>query len=651
MSNGARPGRRFHVHNRPLTTLEYKWQAAIIVALGLFLSVLDSTIVSVALPAMRSDFQTDFNTVTWVVTAYFLAQAAVIPITGYMSNRGGTKLVFLISMGIFVLGSALCVVAPNEQLLIVARVIQGVGGGGIFPTSFAIAYRAFPRDEWGRATTVIGVPVLLAPALGPVIGGFLTTTFGWRTIFAINLPLGAISFVLAVALLQSRAQDAGSSGENSSPGRLDFPGLALAAIGFTVLVYGLTRAGTRGWGDPAVLVSIVAGILVLGLLVVAELRASEPVLDVRLFRNPTFVRAMAILWIVSALYYGGLFLIPFFFERVQGLSPLTSGEIMIVQGVGAAVGIGVGGELYNKLGPRRLIAVGTALLAISSLGFTRLGVGSTGLSLQLWLLLRGLGLGVTNTPVQNLALSVVHRHDLGRGSSLVNVTRQVFIAGGVAALASLTSQRAADHLRASIASLPSRSPDAAARACLHGPHSGLAGCLSRHAIVLGLNDVFLLAFIGCCLAVAIALFVGRDPSLEALKGSALADIAAAFPQLSKPQLVEAATRAQTVTFDPGAVILRQNDEPDWFYIIVSGQILVTRRTADGRDVELDRLVAGAYVGEIGLLESMPRTATVTALEQTQLLAIDRATFSELLSDTATAADVREQVRARMSALP
>lgn len=634
-----------------LTNIEYKWQAAIIVALGLFLSVLDSTIVSVALPAMRTDLHTDFNTITWVVTAYFLAQAAVIPVTGYISARRGTKVVFLASMAIFLLGSALCVAAQSKEFLIAARVVQGIGGGGIFPTSFAIAYRAFPRDEWGRATTIIGVPVLLAPALGPLIGGYLTTSFQWRAIFAVNLPLGILSVLLAWALLQSQAEDVGTSEEVSTETALDLPGLALAASGFTVLVFGLTQAGTRGWSDRLVLGSLVIGVLLLAGLAIAELRVADPVLDVRLFRNDTFVRALGVLWIVSAFYYGGLFLIPFFFERIQGLSPLKAGEIMIVQGVGAALGIGLGGELYNRFGPRRLITAGTALLAVSSIGFIRLTTGSTGLSLQVWLLLRGIGLGITNTPVQNLALSVVNRHDLGRGSSLVNVTRQVAIAGGVAALASLTTVQAGVHAGALAASAASHTPNAAALACLKGSRTSVSACLTRHAIVMGLNDVFLLSLIGCGVAVVIALLVGRDPSLEALKGSAVAAIAAAFPQLSRPQLIEAATRAHPTVFEPGAAIILQDEAPDWFYVIVDGEVLVSRRTDDGRDIELARLGPGQYVGEIGLLERIPRTATVTATARSELLGIDRATFGEILSDTATADRVRDEVRVRMASLP
>jgi EmrB/QacA subfamily drug resistance transporter len=411
--------------------LEYKWQAALIVALGLFLAVLDSTIVSVALSAMRQDFKTDFDTITWVVTAYFLAQAAVIPVTGYLSDRTGTRLVFVVAMGIFVIGSALCVFAPTKEALIAARAMQGIGGGALWPTAFAIAYRAFPRDEWGRATALIGVPVLLAPVLGPVVGGYLTTTFAWRAIFAINLPLGMAACILAAAILRGRVEDEPPGEEPASQAHaFDVLGFVLTMIGFTAVVYGLTQAGVYGWSDATADRALAAGAIALVVLVIVELLVANPVLDVRLFLNPTFARASAALWVVVGIFYGSLFLIPFFLERVEGLSPLTAGEILITQGVGAALGIALSGELYNKIGPRWLVTAGAGAIALSMIGFANLTVDTTGLSLQGWLILRGLGLGLTTQSLQNLALSVVSHRNLTRASSLVLLRRARSVATG-----------------------------------------------------------------------------------------------------------------------------------------------------------------------------------------------------------------------------
>jgi len=630
-----------------LGRVDYKWRASLVVALGLFLSVLDSTIVAVALPAMRHDFSTDFNTITWVVSAYLLAQAAIVPVTGYVTDRAGTKRVFVVATAVFVLGSVLCALAPTKEMLIAARVVQGLGGGALFPTSFAIAYRAFPRDEWGRATAIIGVPVLLAPSLGPVIGGYLTTAFSWRAIFVINLPLGLLALGLGAALLQGRDRLEGIEG---GAARFDAAGLALAVLAFTILVYGLTEAGINGWGNPVVIGALILAGVLLAILCVVELRSRYPVLDVRVFRYATFSRAIVLIWLAAAFYYGSLFLIPFFFERVEGLSAVTAGEIMVSQGLAAAVGIAVGGELYGKLGPRTLAVTGMLALAVSTIGFTRLSVTTTGLSLQIWLILRGLGLGLTTTPLQNLALSVVDRRDLARGTSLVNVTRQVSTAAGVAALAAYVAQQAASHGAAAAASLRHGTPSAMVAAC--SAHPGIAACIQRHAIAMGLNDAFSVGLVACSLAVLLALVVGRDPSLEALRSNAPEVVSGAFPSLSRDVMVEAAGRAQAQSYDTGHVIVRQGDRGGDVYIIASGDVRVTRRSDAGVETELRRLGAGQYFGEIGLLANSPRTATVTAISAVDLLVLNEATFRDLVGRSEeTAADIRRVMAERLAVLP
>ena len=218
-------------------------------ALGLFMAILENTIVSVTLPQMLKAFHTDFGTITWVVTGYFLAQAAVIPIVGYLSDRVGTKLVFLAALALFTIGSGLCFIAPTKELLIAFRVFQGIGGGALLSIAFAIVYRIFPPMERGLATAIIGVPMLLAPAFGPTIGGYLSTTFNWNAIFSVNLPIGIVAFTLALFVLHGRAQEREANGEmQADQKRFDAPGLLLSMIGFTALVYGITEAGIARLG-------------------------------------------------------------------------------------------------------------------------------------------------------------------------------------------------------------------------------------------------------------------------------------------------------------------------------------------------------------------------------------------------------------------
>ncbi|HKV85496.1 MAG TPA: DHA2 family efflux MFS transporter permease subunit, partial [Ktedonobacterales bacterium] len=263
--------------------LAYKWQAALIASLGLFMAVLDLTIVNVALPQMQHSFHTDRGTITWVVTAYFLAQAAIIPVTGYLSDRFGSKTIFLGALAIFTLGSLACALAPTEGALIGFRVLQGIGGGALFPTAFAIVFRVFPPMERGAASAVISIPVLLAPSFGPTIGGYLTTTFDWSAVFIVNVPIGIVAVTLGYFILKGRAADeaANMGGPEMARGRqkFDLAGLLLSMAGVTALVYGVIEEPGRGWTDPRVLGGIVGGTVVLTAFVARELRTRTPLVD------------------------------------------------------------------------------------------------------------------------------------------------------------------------------------------------------------------------------------------------------------------------------------------------------------------------------------------------------------------------------------
>jgi len=501
--------------------LAYKWQAALIVALGLFMAVLDNTIVSVTLPQMQRAFHTDFETITWVVTGYFLAQAAIIPVVGYLSDRIGTKFVFLTALAVFTVGSALCAFAPTKEWLIIFRVIQGIGGGALLPMAFAIIYRIFPPTERGAVTAVIGVPILLAPAFGPTIGGYLSTTFDWSAIFTVNIPIGIVTFLLALFVLHGNAKERAANGAGQPERkRFDVLGLLFSMVGFTALVYGITEAGPRGWGDPTVIRFLIGGGVALVAFLIVESFVSDPVLDVHLFLNYTFSISNILMWAVGAVLFGSLFLLPLFFENVQGMSSLTTGEILISQGLAAAVGISISGRLYNRVGPRILASLGALLMAVSMIGFTHLEVGTTGLSLQVWLIMRGLGLGLLNTPLQTLALSVVSNKAMARASSLVNVTRMVFSALGVSLLTTYLTQQTVAHANdvvAALHTLPLTGVAATCAAAAVRNSSALGVCVGQHATTMGLNDTFLLVLIVCAASAVLALFVGRDPAIEAAK--------------------------------------------------------------------------------------------------------------------------------------
>ncbi len=489
---------------------QYKWRAAMVVALGMFMAVLDNTIVNVALPRMQSAFHTDWQSVVWVASAYFLSSAAVIPVTGYLGDRLGSKRVWMASLAFFTASSALCALASSVGWLIAFRVVQGIGAGALFPLALAIAYREFPPAERGPAAAVVGVPLLLAPTFGPTIGGYLTTTFDWQAIFLVNVPLGVIALVLAARVLRADAPEIAAQGRD-----FDVVGLALAMAGTVALVYAIDRAGTRGWTDSIVTALGASGLLLLAGFTVFELRSRDPVMDVHLFRSGTFTISNVISWVVGAVGLGSLFLIPLYFENVLGRTPLDTGVLLIPMGVAAAIGIGIAGRLYNRVGPRLLTMAGVAMLAIGSIGFTAAGPQTDAWSLTPWLLLRGAGFGIAGIPIQNLALSAVSNVAMARASSLFNVTRQIWSAVGVAGLSSYLTNRAGS--RAGDVILQARAGTGAAGACVasSGGHAdAVRACLARIVTAGALNDAFTVVVLLSFVTILLAIFIGRDPALK-----------------------------------------------------------------------------------------------------------------------------------------
>ncbi|MGN6564894.1 MAG: MFS transporter, partial [Thermomicrobiales bacterium] len=366
-----------------------------------------------------------------------------------------------------------------------------------------------PTERAG-AIALLMIPLLLGPAFGPVLGGYLATRVSWNAIFTINLPIGVVAFLLALWVLRGRDAERAADGVATAAGGFDYLGLMLSMVGFAALVYGITRAGTSGWSDGQVIGFLIAGGALLAACAVVELLVNDPVMDVRLFRSYTFTIGNVLIWATTAILFGSIFLLPPFFERVEGLSALTTGEIMIAQGLAMAVGLAISGKLYNMVGPRILSVVGAALVAVSMIGFTRLTVQTTGWDVQPWLILRGLGLGMVGQPLQTLAVSVVSNQRMAKASSLMSSTKVVFGAVGLAALTTYLTQRTAAHVGAATATCAAQPGQ---------PAQAMQVCVTRHAMTMGFNDTFMVSLIGCVIIAALALFVGRDPAVEAAKAA------------------------------------------------------------------------------------------------------------------------------------
>jgi EmrB/QacA subfamily drug resistance transporter len=401
---------------------------AAVVVLGAIMTILDATIVNVALPTLGRDFGTSIATIQWVTTAYLLAFASVIPLTGWASARLGTKELWLLSLALFTLGSLLAGLSWSIGALIAFRVVQGLGGGMIMPLGQTILAQAAGPRRMGRVMSIVGVPLLLAPIIGPVIGGALVDAVSWRWIFFVNLPVSAVAFMLAVRLLP-RVPRRGVQ-------KLDLLGAILLPGGIALSLWGLAEVGQRGTSTAvAPLTALVVGITLITSFVFHGLRTSNPLLDVRLFSRRGFAAASATNLALGVALFGVALLLPLYFQILRGRSPLETGLLLIPQGLGAAVAISIAGALTDKLGARRVVPVGIVLALAGTLAYTQIGVDSAYSFLAAALFLIGAGLGATITPSMAAAFQDLEQAEIPGATSAINVVQRVAASLGTALLA------------------------------------------------------------------------------------------------------------------------------------------------------------------------------------------------------------------------
>ena len=339
------------------------WVVAIVVTVGVIMSILDTTIVNVALETLSRQLDASLNTIQWVSTGYMLALAVVIPLTGWMSERFGAKQVWMVSVALFGLGSALCGLAWSSGSLIFFRILQGFGGGMIMPVGMSVLAQTAGPHRLGRVMAVIGVPTLLGPIFGPVIGGLIVDNASWRWIFFVNIPIAVVALVLAARLLHA---DAG----RADAGRLDWTGFFLLSPGLAGIVFGLSDTETHGGiTAPIAWVPIVAGIVLVGLFVRHAWFADRPLIDVKLFRATGFSAAAASTFLLAGALFGGMIVLPLYYQVDRGESALAAGLLMAPQGVGAAFAMPFAGKLTDRIGGGRVSLAGLILVTLSTIPF------------------------------------------------------------------------------------------------------------------------------------------------------------------------------------------------------------------------------------------------------------------------------------------
>jgi len=393
---------------------------------SMFLNIMDATVVNVALPTLSRYFAVPVASVSGVVTAYLVTLAVVMPVSGWLGDRFGARSVLLGAIGLFTAASALCGVATSLPELVVFRAVQGAGGGLLIPVGMAMMFRTYPPAERIRANRLLIVPTLMAPALGPVIGGLLVDGLSWRWIFYINLPVGAAALVFGALFLPR--------GSEHPPGPFDLPGFLLAGTGFPLFMFALSTGATSGWGAAPVLATGVAGLVLLALFVLVELRTAAPMLRLRIYANRLFRATNLQLTFAGAGFVGTLFLVPLLLQNGLGFSAVHSGLSTFPEAIGGMTGVQVTTRLYKRVGPRRLMIAGMCGTVVTVGGMAFAGPGNAAWLIPVLMFFTGGSFGFAMAPSQAAALATVSPAETGHASTLLNTLRQAGGAAGVALL-------------------------------------------------------------------------------------------------------------------------------------------------------------------------------------------------------------------------
>jgi EmrB/QacA subfamily drug resistance transporter len=404
------------------------WRISLVVIVGAIMSILDTTIVNVALNSLSKDLHSSLSDIQWVATGYMLALAAVIPVSGWAAEKVGARRLWIASVVLFTLGSALCGAAWSTGSLVFFRVLQGLGGGMIMPIGQMVLARAAGPQQMGRVMGVIGVPMILAPVFGPTLGGLLLEHLGWRWIFYVNLPIGIIGIAMALRLLPAvQSRDVPS---------FDKVGFALLATGVPLLVYGLAEVGQMGGiGHAGALGPMLAGIALIAAFVVHALRVPTPLLNVRLFANRAFSAASLTTFALGAGLFGAMIIMPLYFQLVRGEDAVHTGLLLIPQGVGAAIAMPLAGRAADRVGGGRVAVAGLLATMVATLPFALIGAHTSYLLIGAAMIARGFGIGMTMMPAMSAAYAALTPGDIAHATPQLNVIQRV---GGSIGTALLT---------------------------------------------------------------------------------------------------------------------------------------------------------------------------------------------------------------------
>ncbi|HEY6425052.1 MAG TPA: DHA2 family efflux MFS transporter permease subunit [Pseudonocardiaceae bacterium] len=422
---------------------------AVLIA-GMFMSVLDISIVNVAIPTIQNDFGATTDDVQWVVTGYTLALGVVVPVTAWLGDRFGLRRVYNLALLAFAAGSALCGLAWDLNSLVIFRIVQAIPGGILPVITMSILFRIVPREKIGAAMGLYGLGIVFAPAVGPTLGGYLVEYVDWRLIFYINVPVGILGAVAAALVLPPFPRIAGR--------RFDVLGFVAIAGGLFAILLALSEGESWGWYSYRVLGLITYSVLSLALFVVIELEVSDPLLDIRIFRYWAYTHSLALIAVLMVVMFGVLFYIPLFLQQAQGLGAFNAGLILLPQALVMGFLMPIAGRVYDRIGPRWPATIGLTIVAVSTYLLHSITLDTSREHIMWILVLQGAGLGMAMMPIFTGGIAVVPISQVNAASAFNNVVQRVSGALGLAVLTAILTTQQAQQMGGRNALLPAHTP-------------------------------------------------------------------------------------------------------------------------------------------------------------------------------------------------
>lgn len=501
----------------------------VVLMLGLFLAILNQTLLNVALPHMMTDFGVTTTTIQWLLTGYMLVNGILIPLSAFLIERFGVRRLFLMAMLSFTVGALICSMASHFSVMLIGRLIQAVGGGVLTPLVMSVILYIFPPEMRGKGMGLFGLAMMFAPAVGPTLSGWVVQYYDWHLLFSGMIPLGVIVLLIALFTLKNI--------EEPKKIKLDYFGTVTSLLGVGSLLYGLSEAGSKGWSDPAVIAFIAAGAVLVAAFVIQQARSDQPMLDMRVFRYGIFSLSTVINVFVTASMFAGMILLPVYLQNLRGFTPLDSGLLMLPGALVMMVMSPVSGVLFDKVGPRPLAVIGMMIATVTTFAFTKLTLETSYSYIVLLYMIRYFGMSLLMMPIMTAGMNQLPRQLASHGTAMSNTLRQISGSLGTSLVTTIFTMRTNAHYAAYADRMNAQDPgfmdsfrslvqsmaasghmpmaEAQARAV-----ATLAGQAQLHSTVTGINDAFFWTSIISAAGLALSVFlrdVRKDPKVAVRK--------------------------------------------------------------------------------------------------------------------------------------